>query len=39
MSVFTVVNVTKTTVTVDENHALAGQNLTFTIKLVSFTKK
>jgi peptidylprolyl isomerase len=38
-SVFTVVNVTPSTVTVDENHALAGQNLTFTIKLVSFVKQ
>ncbi|MCX6688999.1 MAG: peptidylprolyl isomerase [Methanoregula sp.] len=33
-----VLNVTPSTVTVDENHVLAGQNLTFTIRLVSFVK-
>jgi FKBP-type peptidyl-prolyl cis-trans isomerase 2 len=33
-----VVNVTSSTVTVDENHVLVGQNLTFTIRLVSFVK-
>ena len=38
-SVFTVVAMNTSTVTIDENHALAGQNLTFTIKLVSFTRK
>ena len=34
-----VVNVTSSTVTVDENNALAGQNLTYTIRLVSFVKE
>ncbi|MDD3137309.1 MAG: FKBP-type peptidyl-prolyl cis-trans isomerase, partial [Methanoregula sp.] len=33
-----VINVTPDTVTVDENHVLTGQNLTFTIRLVSFVK-
>lgn len=33
-----VVNVTSSTVTVDENHELAGQDLTYTIRLVSFVK-
>jgi len=33
-----VVNVTSSTVTIDENHVLAGQDLTFTIRLVSFVK-
>ena len=38
VSMIKVVNVTSSTVTVDENHALAGQNLTFTIRLVSIGK-
>lgn len=32
------INVTKTTVAVDANHELAGQDLTFTIKLASIDK-
>jgi peptidylprolyl isomerase len=31
-----VVNVTRDTVTIDQNHVLAGQNLTFMIRLVGF---
>ena len=31
-------NVTSDTVTLDENHMLAGQNLTFTIRFAGFTK-
>ncbi|MEN6442491.1 MAG: FKBP-type peptidyl-prolyl cis-trans isomerase [Methanoregula sp.] len=38
-TVFKVINITESSVTVDENHALAGENLTYTIKLVSFTRK
>ena len=34
-----VLNVTKDTVTLDENHKLAGQNLTFSITVVGFYKK
>jgi peptidylprolyl isomerase len=37
-SQITVVNFNSTTVTVDENHLLAGQNLTFAIRLVSISK-
>ncbi len=37
-SVIRVLNVTPTTVTVDENSPLAGQNLTFTVRLVSLKK-
>jgi peptidylprolyl isomerase len=33
-----VVNVTRDTVTIDQNHMLAGQNLTFTIRLVGITQ-
>ncbi len=33
-----VLNVTNTTVTLDENHMLAGQDLTFTIRFVGFNK-
>ena len=33
-----VLNVTPTTVTVDENSPLAGQNLTITVQLVSLKK-
>jgi peptidylprolyl isomerase len=39
VTVIKVVNVTPSTVTVDENHALAGKNLTYSIQLVSFTRK
>jgi FKBP-type peptidyl-prolyl cis-trans isomerase 2 len=35
---FTVVNYNTSFVTIDENHLLAGQNLTFTIRLVSVSK-
>lgn len=38
-SIIKVLNVTPSTVTVDENHELAGKNLTYTIQLVSFTRK
>jgi peptidylprolyl isomerase len=34
-----VINVTAATITLDENHALAGQNLTFTIRLVAINPK
>jgi peptidylprolyl isomerase len=34
-----VINVTRDTVTLDENNILAGQNLTFTIQFVGFYKK
>jgi peptidylprolyl isomerase len=34
-----VINVTASTITLDENHALAGQNLTFTIRLVAINPK
>ena len=37
-SMIRVLNVTPTTVTVDENSPLAGQNLTFTVQLVSLKK-
>jgi len=33
-----VVEVTRDTVTIDQNHMLAGQNLTFTIRLVGITQ-
>lgn len=33
-----IVNVTNDTVTIDENHLLAGQNLTFTIRFIGFYK-
>jgi FKBP-type peptidyl-prolyl cis-trans isomerase 2 len=32
-----VVNVTRNTVTIDENHMLAGQDLTFMIRLIGIT--
>jgi FKBP-type peptidyl-prolyl cis-trans isomerase 2 len=35
-NVVKVVNVTRDTVTIDQNHLLAGQNLTFMIRLVGF---
>jgi len=35
--VIKVVNVTRNTVTIDENHMLAGQDLTFTIRLIGIT--
>jgi FKBP-type peptidyl-prolyl cis-trans isomerase 2 len=38
ISVVKILNVTPTTVTWDENGLLAGQNLTFTIRLVGITK-
>jgi peptidylprolyl isomerase len=34
-----VLNVTSDTVTLDENHMLAGQNLTFTIQFAGFYRK
>ncbi len=34
-----IINVTDSTVTIDENHLLTGQNLTFTIRLAGFYKK
>jgi peptidylprolyl isomerase len=34
-----VINVTASTITLDENHALAGQNLTFTIRLAAINPK
>ena len=37
-SMIRVLNLTPTTVTVDENSPLAGQNLTFTVRLVSLKK-
>jgi peptidylprolyl isomerase len=37
-SKITVINVTPKTVTIDANNPLAGQNLTFTIKLANLTK-
>ncbi len=33
-----VVNVTRDTVTIDQNHMLAGQDLTFTIRLIGITQ-
>jgi peptidylprolyl isomerase len=36
-NVVKVVNVTKDTVTIDQNHMLAGQNLTFMIRLIGIT--
>jgi peptidylprolyl isomerase len=39
VSVIKIVNVTPTTITWDENHELAGKNLTFTIRLVSINEK
>jgi peptidylprolyl isomerase len=39
VSVIKIVNVTPTTITWDENHELAGKNLTFTIRLVSIKQK
>jgi peptidylprolyl isomerase len=35
----TIINVTNDTVTLDENHMLAGQNLTYTIQFAGFYKK
>jgi FKBP-type peptidyl-prolyl cis-trans isomerase 2 len=37
-NVVKVVGVTRDTVTIDQNHTLAGQNLTFTIRLVGITQ-
>jgi len=39
VSVIKIINVTPTTITWDENHELAGKNLTFTLRLVSINKK
>ena len=38
VSTVKVINVTASTVTLDENHELAGQNLTFSIRLVSINQ-
>ena len=38
VSVIKIINVTPTTITWDENHELAGKNLTFTIQIVSMNK-
>ena len=38
-SVVKIINVTPSTITWDENHELAGKNLTFSIKLVAINKK
>ena len=35
---FTVLNYNSSMVTIDENHLLAGQNLTFTIQLIAVSK-
>ena len=37
-NVVKVVDVSRDTVTIDQNHVLAGQNLTFTIRLVGITR-
>ena len=39
VSTVKVINVTASTVILDENHELAGQNLTFSIRLVSINQK
>jgi len=39
VSVIKIINVTPTTITWDENHELAGKNLTFTLRLVSIDRK
>jgi len=39
VSVVKILNVTPTTITWDENHELAGKNLTFTLRLVSINRK
>ena len=39
VSTVKVINVTASTITLDGNHALAGQNLTFSIRLVGINKK
>jgi peptidylprolyl isomerase len=39
VSMIKIINVTPTTVTWDENHELAGKNLTFTLRLVSIDQK
>ena len=39
VSMIKIINVTTTTVTWDENHELAGKNLTFTLRLVSIDRK
>jgi peptidylprolyl isomerase len=39
VSVIRIINVTPTTVTWDENHELAGKNLTFTLRLVSINEE
>jgi peptidylprolyl isomerase len=39
VSVIKIINVTPTTITWDENHELAGKNLTFTLRLVSINQK
>jgi peptidylprolyl isomerase len=39
VSMIKIINVTPTTVTWDENHELAGKNLTFTLRLVSINQK
>ena len=38
VSMVKIINVTPTTITWDENNALAGENLTFTIRLVSINQ-
>ena len=39
VSVIKIINVTPTTITWDENHELAGKNLTFSLRLVSINQK
>jgi peptidylprolyl isomerase len=39
VSLIKIINVTPTTVTWDENNALVGENLTFTLRLVSINQK
>jgi peptidylprolyl isomerase len=39
VSVIKIINVTPTTITWDENHELAGKNLSFTLRLVSINQK
>jgi peptidylprolyl isomerase len=38
-SVVKIINVTPSAITLDENHALVGKNLTFSIKIVAINKK
>ena len=38
-SVVKIINITPSTITLDENHELVGKNLTFSIKLVAINKK